>query len=436
MNTISYICIRREPVSHCKSSYLIYIFQNIPTMEEPNKVRILILDPAPFIRRSLKEKLTFEGFEVAAFETLEEGYEECQRLSDNNQPPFELLLIDGGLGDRHVTSGKHGAFGNLSPIIMEQDPTVETVMHMMREGAWDFVPKPVDMNQMLSAIRSVLELRGQEAMFTQTPRAVITRTTNPQLTPEEEANGGIIGESDAINKVRELIRKVGPCDARVLITGPNGSGKELVAHWLHQRSHRAKAPFVEVNCAAIPSELIESELFGHEKGSFTSAVKLRKGKFEQADGGTLFLDEIGDMSLSAQSKMLRALQERKITRVGGDKDIDVDVRVIAATNKNLLDEIAAGHFREDLYHRLSVIVINVPPLVERLDDIPLLANYFVAKICAEYGEEPKILEKAAVENLKKHVWRGNIRELRNAIERLIVLCGDRITADDVMNYVS
>lgn len=414
-------------------------------MASVRKVRILVLDPARSVRNTLKERLEFEGFEVNSFETLDEGYAECKRCNENKEQPYDLLLIDGDMGDEHVARGKQGAFGSVSPIILSANPTYETAVHMMREGAWDFVSKPPDLNELMHAIRSVLQLREDEALFTQTPRAEIVAggraipgggsAAASAVSFDDDDNGGIIGVSDAINHVRQMVAKVGPSDARVLITGPNGSGKELVARWLHRKSNRSKSAFVEVNCAAIPSELIESELFGHEKGSFTSAIKLRKGKFEQADGGTLFLDEVGDMSLSAQCKMLRALQERKITRVGGDKDIDVDVRVIAATNKNLSEEIAAGRFREDLYHRLSVIIINVPPLQERLGDIPLLSNYFVAKICAEYGVDAKIIDAGAVERMQEHGWTGNIRELRNAIERLIVLCGDRITAEDVRKYI-
>jgi transcriptional regulator with GAF, ATPase, and Fis domain len=246
----------------------------------------------------------------------------------------------------------------------------------------------------------------------------------------------IVGESPAIVKVKEIIDRVAPTDARVLITGPNGTGKELVARWLHEKSNRASMPFVEVNCAAIPSELIESELFGHEKGAFTSAIKQRKGKFEQADGGTLFLDEIGDMSLSAQAKVLRALQENKISRVGSDKDINVNVRVIAATNKNLTQEIEKGNFREDLYHRLSVIIINVPPLCERLEDIPLLAQHFNEQICDEYGIPPKTITPDAIDELKKLKWTGNIRELRNVVERLIILCDKEITGKDVKAFAA
>jgi DNA-binding NtrC family response regulator len=397
----------------------------------------MIIDPARNVRNVLKERLEFENFEVDAFETLEQGYHACSESS------YEILLVDGVLGDDHVSSGRRGIFGYMSPIILSSNPSIETAVHAIREGAYDFVSKPVDMNQLLAAIRNVLAIReAEEWHFSTKPRSpeVAGRATSGALAPahndEEGDDGSIIGTSDPIVRVKALIDRVGPSDARVLITGPNGVGKELVARWLHRKSTRRSGPFVEVNCAAIPSELIESELFGHEKGAFTSAVKQRKGKFEQADGGTLFLDEIGDMSLSAQSKVLRALQEHRIARVGGDRDIDVDVRIVSATNKNLLKEIALGNFREDLYHRLSVIIIHVPPLVERLGDIPLLVNYFVKKICNEYGMAPKALDAGAVAELQKMDWTGNIRELRNVVERLIILSDKTITTEDVKLYAT
>ena len=315
-------------------------------------------------------------------------------------------------------------------IIISATSTLESAVMAMRRGAVDFLTKPIDMNRLLASIRSSVG-DGTDAECAPKParkgsvrkKSAIEQTIEP-----------IIGESEEIVHVRRLIDKVAPSQARVLVTGENGTGKELVARWMHAKSSRAEAPFVEVNCAAIPSELIESELFGHEKGAFTSAVKQRKGKFEQADGGTLFMDEIGDMSLSAQAKVLRALQERKISRVGSDRDIDVDVRVIAATNKNLRDEIAKGNFREDLYHRLSVIVICVPPLRSRHGDIPMLVDYFIGNICEEYGLPKKSIEAQAVAILSKMRWSGNIRELRNVIERLIILSGDRITTDDIELY--
>lgn len=412
-------------------------------MENSVKIKVLILDPSKSIRNVLRERLQFEGFDVDAFATLDEGYEA------HEEKVYDILLVDGELGDRHVASGRRGVFRNLSPIILSDNPSIETAVHAIRDGAYDFVPKPVDMNQLLSAIRSVILVEEEERKLrpTETKSAPkkhkesellgvgeFERNRNCNCPGKEAGVESIIGTSGPIKHVKALIDRVGPSDARVLITGPNGTGKELVARWLHEKSPRCGGPFIEVNCAAIPSELIESELFGHEKGAFTSAVKQRKGKFEQADGGTLFLDEIGDMSLAAQAKVLRALQEHKITRVGGDKDIDIDVRIVSATNKNLREEIQLGNFREDLYHRLSVIIIHVPPLVDRLDDIPLLVNYFVRKICKEYGIETKPIENGAVKELQTLDWTGNIRELRNVVERLIILSGEHITVDDVKTY--
>lgn len=412
-------------------------------MDNVDKVKILILDPAKSIRNVLKERLEFEKFEVDTFETLQEGYRA------HEEKIYDILLCDGSISDEHVALGRRD-FRNLSAIIMSNNPTLQAAVNAIRDGAFDFVPKPVEMNQLLAAIRGVLELVKAE----QVPRHIAAKRgvaplqmgeLNQQGDFEKNRNcncpsgdatvESIVGMAGPILHVKSLIDRVGPSEARVMITGPNGTGKELVARWLHEKSPRCGKPFIEVNCAAIPSELIESELFGHEKGAFTSAVKQRKGKFEQADGGTLFLDEIGDMSLSAQAKVLRALQEHKISRVGGDKDIDIDVRVVSATNKNLRDEITQGRFREDLYHRLSVIVIHVPPLVDRLDDIPLLVNYFVKKICMEYGLDPKPVDPAALDELQTMQWTGNIRELRNVVERLIILSGDHITLDDVKTYV-
>jgi DNA-binding NtrC family response regulator len=306
-------------------------------------------------------------------------------------------------------------------IMISAHGTIETAVEAVKKGAYDFIQKPPDLNRLLITLRNALD-KSDLVTETKALKKKISKTYD------------IIGESKAIMQVKETIEKVAPTEARVLITGKNGTGKELVARWLHMKSDRSKSPFVEVNCAAIPSELIESELFGHEKGSFTSAVKQRIGKFEQANGGTLFLDEIGDMSASAQAKVLRALQENKITRVGGDKDIKVDVRIIAATNKDLKKEIEAHHFREDLYHRLSVIIIDVPPLKERSEDIYLLVDRFLDDLAAENGTKKKNITNSAIEELKKMPWTGNIRELRNVTERLFIMCGDEITDKDVKKY--
>ena len=298
---------------------------------------------------------------------------------------------------------------------------IDTAVECIKKGAFDFIQKPLDLNRILITIKNA------------TDKVSLVKET--RILKKKVYGQEMIGESEPIMKVKEMIEKVAPTDARVLITGANGSGKELVARSLHQKSHRSAMPYIEVNCAAIPSELIESELFGHEKGAFTSAIKQHKGKFEQADGGTLFLDEIGDMSLAAQAKVLRVLQEKKLSRVGSDKDIQVDVRVLAATNKNLKEEIAKGNFREDLYHRLSVIVIKVPSLDERKSDIPLLVNFFIDQITSETGLSRREVTPEAMQMLIDKSWTGNIRELRNVVERLLILSGDRITADDVKSYV-
>jgi len=307
-------------------------------------------------------------------------------------------------------------------IMISAHGTTEMAVDATKIGAYDFLQKPPDLNRLLITLRNAL---ANSSLVKE------TKTLRKKVSRKYE----MVGESMALREVKEMIEKVAPTDARVLITGPNGSGKELVARWLHEKSYRASAPFVEVNCAAIPSELIESELFGHEKGSFTSAIKQRIGKFEQAEGGTLFLDEIGDMSLSAQAKVLRALQENRITRVGGDKDISVNVRVIAATNKNLKKEIAAARFREDLYHRLSVIVIKVPALDERKEDIPQLVDKFLNTIAEEYGTRKKEIEEKALNQLMRYVWTGNIRELRNVVERLVIMTGEKITEEEVKKYL-
>jgi DNA-binding NtrC family response regulator len=300
--------------------------------------------------------------------------------------------------------------------------TIETAVEAVKKGAFDYVAKPPDLNRLLITIRNALD---RQTLVTE------TKVLKRKVSRVQE----MIGESAALKKIKDTIEKVAPTDARVLITGENGSGKELVARWIHEKGNRSSGPLIEVNCAAIPGELIESELFGHEKGSFTSAIKQRIGKFEQATSGTLFLDEIGDMSLTAQAKVLRALQESKITRVGGEKDITVDVRVIAATNKDLLKEVDAKNFRLDLYHRLSVIIIHVPSLNERKEDIPLLAEHFLKQVADEYGQAIKGIEKPAIEALQQHNWSGNIREFRNVMERLVILSGKLITADDVYNFV-
>ena len=374
--------------------------------------KILILEQSKSVRNNLRERLEFEGFSTEGAETAERAGAMCEKI------PFDVIITDD-------VSGL--AATDVPVIVLSSDNSVESAVEAVRRGAVDFIPKPIDMNRLLGALRRVVA--APEAVAP--PRAKVSR---PRHKGDCAMIEPIVGESEAIVRVRELIDKVAASEARVLVTGENGTGKELVARWLHCKSRRASAPFVEVNCAAIPSELIESELFGHERGAFTSAIKQRKGKFEQADGGTLFMDEIGDMSLSAQAKVLRALQERKISRVGSDRDIDVDVRVIAATNKNLREEIAAGNFREDLYHRIGVILIKVPPLRERRGDVPILIEHFIESICSEYGIPRKRVEPEAIELLAASRWSGNIRELRNVIERLIVLSGSSITRADVEQY--
>lgn len=377
--------------------------------------KLLVLEHSKSVRNNLRERLEFEGYVTQ----LVDSAAEAARAIERGQ--VDMLIVD------DVASVPQG---DTPFIVLSSVSTIDSAIASLRRGAVDYIPKPVDMNRLLGSIRGCVG--GGGVQTAQHPPRKANKQRRMQASASIEP---IVGQSDEIVHVRHLIDKVAPSQARVLITGENGTGKELVARWLHAKSSRAEAPFVEVNCAAIPSELIESELFGHERGAFTSAVKQRKGKFEQADGGTLFMDEVGDMSLSAQAKVLRALQERKISRVGSDSDIDVDVRVIAATNKNLREEIAKGNFREDLYHRLSVIVISVPPLRTRHTDIPMLANHFVTNICAEYNMPPKPIEAAAIEALTKMRWSGNIRELRNVIERLIILSGERITAEDIRMYV-
>mgnify|MGYP002517909421 CR=1 FL=1 len=363
------------------------------------------------MRNTLRERLEFEGFATAVAERSDVSESVVARRG------YDAILA-GSQAEDLASLG-------VPFIIVTSDGSIEEAVSAVKCGAEDYITAPVDMNRLLGSLRRIVE--REEAIVQ--PQLSPARRRRVATTSEQ-----IIGSSPAIEHVRCLIEKVAPSDARVLITGENGTGKELVARSLHDKSARAGAPFVEVNCAAIPSELIESELFGHEKGAFTSAIKQRHGKFEQADGGTLFMDEIGDMSLSAQAKVLRALQESRISRVGSDKDIDVNVRVIAATNKNLRDEIAKGNFREDLYHRIGVIVIKVPSLRERADDIPLLVEHFIGKICEEYTLPPKKISREALDTLKRMPWSGNIRELRNVVERLIILSGEEITVEDIRLY--
>jgi len=383
-------------------------------------LKILLIDDEKSIRRSLREILEFEKYQV------EEAEDGLIGLAKITAEQFDVVLCDVKMPklDGLELLQKLSAEGNETPLIMMSGHgNIETAVDAVKKGAYDFLTKPVDLNRLLVTLRNALD-KQHLVSETKTLRKKVSKGTD------------IIGTSNAIEEVKQLIEKVAPTDARVLITGPNGSGKELVARQLHDKSNRAKFSFIEVNCAAIPSELIESELFGHEKGSFTSAVATRKGKFELAEGGTLFLDEIGDMSLSAQAKVLRALQENKITRVGGDKSISVNVRVIAATNKNLQKEIENGNFREDLFHRLSVIPIHVPSLADRKEDIPLLAEHFLNMICTEQGNAVKDLSESGIKALQQLPWSGNIREFRNVMERLIILCDKTITDKDVKKYTS
>ena len=380
---------------------------------------ILVIDDEKAIRKTLSEILSFEGYKIEEAGDGEEG------LKKFKEKTYDVVLCDVKMPKVDGLEFLQKASENNPdvPIIMiSGHGTIETAVEAVKNGAYDFISKPPDLNRLLITIRNAIE---RNKLVTET-KVLKRRVTKVQ---------DMIGESTAIKKIKETIEKVAPTDARILITGENGVGKELVARWIHEKSSRTDGNLVEVNCAAIPSELIESELFGHEKGSFTSAIKQRIGKFEQANGGTLFLDEIGDMSLSAQAKVLRALQEGKITRVGGDKEINVDVRVIAATNKDLLKEVEEKKFRLDLYHRLSVILIHVPSLNERKDDIPLLIHRFLDDICNDYGMSGKSISDDAVKHLQDYNWSGNIRELRNVVERLVILSGKSITKEDVKNYV-
>jgi DNA-binding NtrC family response regulator len=381
---------------------------------------ILIIDDERAIRKTLSEILGFEGYKIEEAADGEDGLKKFQATT------YDVVLCDIKMPkvDGLEFLSKANAINPDVPIIMiSGHGTIETAVEAVKKGAFDFISKPPDLNRLLITIRNALD----KTNLVKEAKVLKRRVSKVQE---------MIGESAPIKKIKETIEKVAPTEARVMITGENGSGKELVARWLHEKSNRAEGQLVEVNCAAIPSELIESELFGHEKGSFTSAIKQRIGKFEQANGGTLFLDEIGDMSLSAQAKVLRALQEGKITRVGGEKEIAVDVRVVVATNKDLLKEVENKSFRLDLYHRLGVILINVPSLNERVEDIPLLVNKFLQDIAEDYGQAKKEIDPKAIEALKQRNWTGNIRELRNVVERLVILSGKTITVDDVKAYVT
>lgn len=388
-------------------------------------MKILIIDDERAIRNSLKEILMDEGYEADTAEDGAQGVE--MALKEKYSAIFcdiKMPNMDGiEVLDRLTAEGVDSAV-----IMISGHGDIDTAVECIKKGAFDYIQKPLDLNRILIATKNATD---KVSLISKTERLASETSRLKKKVYGQE----MIGESEPIQKVRRMIEKVAPTDARVLITGANGTGKELVARTLHQKSQRSQMPYVEVNCAAIPSELIESELFGHEKGAFTSAVKQHKGKFEQADGGTLFLDEIGDMSLAAQAKVLRVLQEKKLSRVGSDKDIQVDVRVLAATNKNLKEEIAKGNFREDLYHRISVIVIKVPSLDERKSDIPLLVNHFIGQITAETGLARREVAPEAMQMLIDKSWTGNIRELRNVVERLLILSGDTITADDVRSYV-
>ena len=381
-------------------------------------MKILVIDDERAIRNSLKEILSDEGCAVETAENGEEG------LQAADKEKYDVIFCDikmPGMDGIEVL-GKLVEAGIETPVVMiSGHGDIDTAVECIKKGAFDFIQKPLDLNRILITIKNA----GDKANLVTQTRILKKKVYGQQM----------VGSSEPMRHIRELIDKVAGTDARVLILGANGTGKELVARSLHQTSNRSAMPYIEVNCAAIPSELIESELFGHEKGSFTSAIKQHKGKFEQADGGTLFLDEIGDMSLAAQAKVLRVLQEKKLSRVGSDKDIEVDVRVIAATNKDIQHEIEEGRFREDLYHRLSVIVIKVPTLDERKDDIPELVDYFVGQICSESAMKRKTFSPEAVKALQEKSWTGNIRELRNVVERLLILGDDVISAQNVRDYV-
>lgn len=380
--------------------------------------KILVVDDEQAIRDTLSEILSYENYKT---DMASDGKEAIEMLKNNI---YDVILSDIKMptmdGIEFLAKVKELEID--TPVIMiSGHGTIELAVEAVRKGAYDFIAKPPDLNRLLITIKNAID-KSNLVVETKILKRKVSKTKD------------IIGSSPAIEKIKGTIEKVAPTDARVLITGENGTGKELVARWVHEKSHRAGSPLIEVNCAAIPSELIESELFGHEKGAFTTAIKQRIGKFEQADGGTLFLDEIGDMSMSAQAKVLRAIQEGVITRVGGDKAIKVDVRIVAATNKNLPVEIEKGNFRMDLYHRLSVILIHIPTLNERQDDIPVLAEKFLREICEDHGQPLKSFTPEAVQELKNVNWSGNIRELRNVIERLVILCDKKITEEDIKLY--
>lgn len=440
---------------------------------------VLVVDAERVMRSTLKERLEYEGYVVDTAQSRSEAMGKLERTI------FDVILCDMSLPDKEafdLLTTVHSAYLGLPVIMLSKNKGLDAAVDCMRRGAYDYIEKPIDLNKLLSSIRNSIQQRNQNraipfssvrkscgntvsgdstekncAATVGSEGSVVAKaadesghsTTMPaedqvatvpnRLVARQHVHvqhDSMVGSSKGMLRVKTMIDKVALSDARVLILGANGTGKELVAHALHAQSGRASGPFVEVNCAAIPSELIESELFGHEKGAFTSAIRQRKGKFEQADGGTLFLDEIGDMSLAAQAKVLHALQEHQICRVGSDKEIEVDVRVIAATNKDLRQEIAKGNFREDLYHRLSVIVLRVPTFKERAEDIPELIDYFIRQICAEYGIEPKAIAPEAVAELCGMDWPGNVRELRNVVERLIILSEESITLHDVELYAA
>jgi len=380
---------------------------------------ILIIDDEKAIRKTLAEILSYEGYKI---EEATDGEDGLKKFSSTT---FDVVLCDVKMPKMDGLEFLEKA-REINPdvpiVVISGHGNIETAVEAVKKGAFDYISKPPDLNRLLITLRNALD---KQTLVTE------TKVLKRKVARVQE----MVGNSDPIKKIKDTIEKVAPTEARVLITGENGVGKELVARWIHEKSNRSSGPMVEVNCAAIPGELIESELFGHEKGSFTSAIKQRIGKFEQASGGTIFLDEIGDMSLNAQAKVLRALQEGKITRVGADKDINVDVRVVAATNKDLLKEVDEKNFRLDLYHRLGVIIIHVPSLNDRRDDIPTLVDYYLEKIATEYGQSKKPIDKVAMDVLANYNWTGNIRELRNVVERLIILSGKTITLEDVENYV-
>ncbi len=380
--------------------------------------KILIVDDEKAIRRTLKEILEYEKYEI---EEAEDGEIGLEKIEKNN---YDVIILDVKMPKKdgiEVLTEMQQKGIDTPVIVLSGHGNIETAVEAVKKGAFDYIPKPPDLNRLLITVRNAMD---KVSLVTE------TKILKKKIAKSKD----IVGDSNPIVKIKETIAKVAPTEARVLITGDNGSGKELVARWLHEQSNRSNGPLIEVNCAAIPSELIESELFGHEKGAFTSAIKQRIGKFEQANGGTLFLDEIGDMSLSAQAKVLRALQENKITKVGGDKEEKVDVRVVAATNKDLLKEVEENRFRMDLYHRLSVILIHVPSLNDRKDDIPVLADHFLNEICGDYGIPVKKIENDALESLQSRNWTGNVRELRNVVERLVIMSEKTITKQDVIDY--